>query len=65
MLNNKTLFVSPIELQIPFKLFLGTEKDIEDAKHLYKVFKDKINLSLLHEFNRKLKIVHIFNKYLK
>lgn len=68
MLNKKRLFISPLELQIPFKLFLGkegNEKDIEDAKYLYELFKDKLNLSLLKEFNRKLKIEEIFNKYLK
>lgn len=46
------LFISPIELQIAFKLFLAAEgtdkelqsdKDIEDARHLYKQFKEKIN----------------------
>ncbi|MBS3095572.1 hypothetical protein J4231_02750 [Candidatus Woesearchaeota archaeon] len=56
LLNNRSLFISPFELQIPFKLFLGTEKDIEDARHLYKIFQDKIDLTLLHKFNKKLKI---------
>ncbi len=65
ILNKKILFVSPIELQIPFKLFLGSEKDVEDAKHLYKIFKDKLDLKLLNGFNRKLKVVDVFNKYIK
>jgi hypothetical protein len=65
LLNNYKLFISPLELQIPFKLFLGSEKDIEDAKHLYSIFKDKLDLELLQEFNRKLKIEKLFNKYLK
>lgn len=63
--NNHSLFISPIELQIPFKLFLGTEKDIEDARYLYKIFKNKINLQLLYKFNRKLKIEDLFNKYIR
>ena len=59
------MFISQIELQIPFKLFLGSEKDIEDAKYLYSLLKDKLNMELLNEFNRKLKIVDLFNKYIK
>jgi len=65
LLNNYKLFISPLELQIPFKLFLGSEKDIEDARHLYSIFKDKIDLKLLQEFNRKLKIEKLFNRYLE
>ena len=65
LLNGKTLFISPLELQIPFKLFLGSEKDIEDARHLYRLFKDKLDLGLLAEFNRKLNIEKAFNRYLK
>lgn len=64
-LNKHVLFISPLELQIPFKLFLGTEKDIEDARYLYNLFKDKLDISLLTEFNRKLNIEKVFIKYLK
>lgn len=65
LLNGYKLFVSPLELQIPFKLYLGSEKDIEDAKHLYKLFKDKLNLELLQKFNRKFKVEEVFDKYLR
>ncbi len=65
ILNNMPLFISRIELQIPFKLFLGSEKDIEDAKYLYELFKDNLDMILLAEFNRKLKIENVFNKYIK
>lgn len=65
LFNNKQIFISPLELQIPFKLFLGSEKDIEDAKYLYKLFKDNLDISLLIKFNRKLNIEGLFNKYLK
>ncbi len=46
------LYISPLELQIAYKLFLAKEgsdeeissdKDIEDAKHLYKNFREKLN----------------------
>lgn len=65
LLNNRKLFISPLELQIPFKLFLGSEKDIEDARYLYRLFKDRTDLRLLQEFNRKLKVVKLFNRYLR
>lgn len=65
LLNKNRLFISPMELQIPFKLFLGSEKDIEDARFLYKLLKDKIDLKLLKEFNKKLNIEELFNKYIK
>ena len=64
VLNKKILFVSPLELQIPFKLFLGSEKDIEDAKYLYNLFRDTIDMDLLKEFSRKLKIEDLFKRYL-
>lgn len=63
-LNNYILFTSPFELQIPFKLSLGTPKDIEDAKHIYSLFKPNLDMKLLLQFNRKLKIADLFNKYL-
>lgn len=65
LLNDHQLFIAPLELQIPFKLYLGSEKDIEDAKHIYGIFKDKLNLVLLHDFNRKFKTLDLFNRYLK
>lgn len=34
IINKKTLFISALELEIPYKLFLGSSKDIEDALHL-------------------------------
>jgi len=65
MINGKILFISPLELEIPFKLFLGSEKDIEDASHLFKLFKDHLDMKTLTDFNRKLKTQDLFNKYLR
>jgi len=64
-LGKNLLFISQLELQVSFKLFLGSEKDIEDAKYIYSLFKGKLDKSLLEDFNRKLKIQHLFNRYLK
>jgi hypothetical protein len=41
------LITSEIEMQIAFKLKLGSEKDFEDARHLYKVFKEHLNMNKL------------------
>ena len=47
LINNENLNTSELELQIAFKLKLGSDKDFEDARHLYNVFKNNLNLSLL------------------
>lgn len=47
LLNNVRLNTSEIELQIAFKLNLGSDKDFEDARHLYKVFKEFLDINLL------------------
>ncbi len=47
LLNGEELNTSEIELQIAFKLNLGSDKDFEDARHLYKVFKEFLNIELL------------------
>lgn len=64
-LDEYKLFISPLELQVVYKLFLGGEKDIEDAKHTYKLFEDKLDMGLLQEFNRKFKTQGLFNRYLR
>lgn len=64
IMNKDVLVISPLELQIPFKLVLGTEKDIEDARYLYKLFKERLNSELIDQFVRKLKIGEKFRKYL-
>ncbi len=56
ILKQGELFISPIELQIAYKLFLGSEKDIEDAKHLYNLFEEKINKEELLYLIDKLKV---------
>ena len=55
-LADKSFYLSPLELQIPYKLFLGSEKDIEDARFLFKLFKDNLNIVLLKMFLSKLKV---------
>jgi hypothetical protein len=40
-------FVSPIELQIPYKLYLGSDKDTEDAVYLWVLFREMLDGDLL------------------
>jgi len=42
-------YTSLLELQIVFKLFLGSEKDLEDAKYLYDLFKKYLKEDTLNE----------------
>jgi len=54
LVNNNILFISPLELQIPYKLWLGSEKDIEDAIFLWELFKETIDPELLSTFMNEL-----------
>ncbi|KYK36786.1 MAG: hypothetical protein HXS46_11275 [Theionarchaea archaeon] len=48
--------VSPVELQIPYKLYLRSDKDIEDAVYLWDIFKETANIPLLKKF---MKALHV------
>jgi hypothetical protein len=65
IVDGVVFLISPLELQIAYKLFLaadGTDeelkadKDIEDARHLYKLFGDKINKEEFHDLVNKLNV---------
>ena len=50
LFNSLSLFISPFELQIPYKLYLGSNKDIEDAVYLWDLVKNHVDEDLLEEF---------------
>ena len=54
--DGREIYISPIELQIAYKLFLGSGKDLEDAKHLYDLFKERLDKEKLVFFIDKLKV---------
>lgn len=54
LLNDKRIYISPIELQIAYKLYLGSDKDIEDAYYLHELFKENLNRRLLHDYTQRL-----------
>lgn len=50
MICDHEMKISPIELQIPYKLYLSGDKDIEDAIYLYEIFKEMIDRKTLKNF---------------
>ena len=59
VLRGGEIFISPLELQIAYKLSLmhyddfediSSDKDFEDAKHLYEVFKEQLDMKKLLYF---------------
>jgi hypothetical protein len=56
IMNKGILFISNLEMQIAYKLFLGSEKDLEDAKHIYKLFKEQLDKQELFNLISKLKV---------
>jgi len=54
ILNELEIYISPIELQIAHKLFLSSEKDIEDAEYLYILFRENLKNEILQYFLKEL-----------
>ena len=50
-------------MHIAYKLYLGSEKDIEDAVHVYQIFKEKLDLNLLNDLIQKLNVRDKAMKY--
>jgi len=52
--NEHVVKISPPELQIAYKLYLGSDKDIGDAVYLYTILRDNIDSSELEKWCREL-----------
>lgn len=63
VLNRSAIRISPIELQIAYKLLLASNKDVEDARYIYKLFNDKLDAKLLEYFLKKLDKQDEFKRY--
>lgn len=50
--DGKKVFISPIDIQIAYKLRLGSEKDTEDALYLFEIFQDNLDPARLQEWFR-------------
>lgn len=53
-IGNNEIPIGPLELQIAYKLYLGTRKDIEDAVHLYTLFEESLSDTRLEEWVNRL-----------
>ncbi len=62
-IGDRMLLTSKLETQIAFKLWLGSDKDIEDAVHVSELFKDKLDKRLLKDIGKKLKVGEEMKKY--
>ncbi len=56
VLNGRELPISPLEQQIAYKTYMGSEKDIEDARFLFKLFESDLDLGLLEEYLTSLEV---------
>jgi hypothetical protein len=57
ILNNKSrMRIGPLELQLAYKLYLGSAKDYEDAAHIYTIFKNDLDVDELRKFIKRLHI---------
>ena len=56
------VITSQLELQIAFKLYLGSEKDFEDARHLWNIFKNNVDKDLISKFAKRLNVADRMGK---
>jgi len=56
ILKQGELMISSLEMQIAYKLHLGSDKDLEDAKHIYELFKEDLNKDELNNLCEQLKV---------
>ena len=63
MVNGKQLLMSPLEIQIPFKIWLGSDKDIEDAMHIYELLGKRLDKDLMARVSKVLKVDKEMIKY--
>ncbi len=64
LLNNNRIFISPPEMQIAFKLSLGSEKDIEDARYLHGLLGQFMDSEIFGKMCRKLNVEMERERYL-
>ena len=55
-IGEETIPIGPLELQIAYKLYLGAQKDLEDAVHLYALFEQSLSIERLETWVSKLDV---------
>jgi len=63
ILNENIFYISSTELNIAFKIYLGSDKDLEDASYVYEIFKDRLNMFKLEGYIKKLGIMEEYKKW--
>ena len=48
-----SLYISPIDIQIAYKVYLGSDKDIEDAVYLWEIFKPDLDYPRMKSWMKK------------
>lgn len=61
-IDGHDLHIGPLELQIAYKLNLGSQKDFEDAVHLYTLFEESLSTSALERWVRKLDVTDAYDR---
>jgi hypothetical protein len=56
ILPDTHVYISPIEIQIAYKIWLGSPKDIEDALFLFEIFRGHLDQALLKEQMKAFKV---------
>lgn len=49
-IDSHSIPIGPLELQVAYKLSLGSRKDVEDAVHLYTLFEESLSVSHLEDW---------------
>jgi hypothetical protein len=60
--GGSTVPIGPLELQIAYKLYLGGEKDLEDAAHLYVLFGETLRQSTLEDWVERLDVTDQYER---
>ncbi|MBI4173413.1 MAG: hypothetical protein HY519_01715 [Candidatus Aenigmarchaeota archaeon] len=63
-LASGSVLVGSLELNIAFKLFLGSGKDIEDARFLYRLLRERLDAAKLGYFIGQLGVKKAYEEYL-
>lgn len=61
-IGDETVPIGPFELQIAYKLYLGAEKDLEDAVHLYAMFEESLSAGRLEEWVSRLDVTEEYER---
>jgi len=61
-IGDHALPIGQLELQIAYKLYLDTQKDFEDAVHLYSLFEESLSREKLETWVRKLDVGNQYDR---